>query len=169
MMMADIFISYARADRPRAQRLAWALSQQGWSVWWDREIPPGKSFDDVIEEALSAAKCVIVVWSNESVKSEWVKAEASEAFKRRILVPILADEARIPLEFRRLQAARLIDWDTLRVNPDWDPVGPGCRHAGGSPPWRAAADCSTSTSPRLAIGRRRAGRCHCLYNCSVFT
>ena len=59
--MADIFISYARADRPRAARLAQALEHDGWSVWWDREIPPGRSFDEVIEEALAQARCVIVV------------------------------------------------------------------------------------------------------------
>ena len=103
--MADIFISYARADRPRAEQLAQALERDGWSVWWDREIPPGRSFDEVIEEALAQARCVIVVWSEASVRSEWVKTEAAEAAARRILVPILADGARIPLEFRRIQAA----------------------------------------------------------------
>jgi hypothetical protein len=33
--MSDIFISYAREDRPRVERLAAALEQCGWSVWWD--------------------------------------------------------------------------------------------------------------------------------------
>jgi hypothetical protein len=89
-------------------------------VWWDRDIPPGKTFDEVIEEALASAKCVIVLWSRESVQSEWVKAEASEAAKRRVLVPILADEVKIPLEFRRIQSARLIDWTDLPANADWD-------------------------------------------------
>jgi len=44
----------------------------------DRIIPPGITFDDVIEQNLDAAKCVIVLWSRESVKSKWVKTEASE-------------------------------------------------------------------------------------------
>ena len=89
-------------------------------MWWDRDIPPGKTFDEVIEEALASAKCVIVLWSRESVQSEWVKAEASEAAKRRVLVPILADDVKIPLEFRRIQSARLIDWTDLPANADWD-------------------------------------------------
>ena len=67
--MADIFISYARVDRERAQALASALDGEGWTVWWDRDIPPGRTFDDVIEEALGAAKCVIVLWSRDSVRS----------------------------------------------------------------------------------------------------
>jgi hypothetical protein len=118
--MADIFISYARADRARAEKLARVLGQLGWSVWWDRFIPPGKTFDEVIEEALGSAKCVIVLWSHDSVKSEWVKAEASDAAQRRILVPILADAVTIPLEFRRIQTARLIDWDNLPGNRGWE-------------------------------------------------
>ena len=117
--MADIFISYARADRPRAETLAAALEQAGWSVWWDREIPPGRSFDEVIEEALSQARCVVVIWSEASVRSEWVKTEAAEAAARRILVPILADGSRIPLEFRRLQAAVIDQWDDLVDNDAW--------------------------------------------------
>ena len=106
----DIFISYASADRPTAQTLAKALQDEGWSVWWDRTIPPGKSFDEVIETALNAAKCVVVLWSRTSVASDWVKTEAAEAARRHILIPALITEVTIPLEFRRLQAADLIGW-----------------------------------------------------------
>lgn len=53
--MAEVFISYTSADRDRAKALAEALAAQGWSVWWDRTIPPGRMFDEVIEEALDAA------------------------------------------------------------------------------------------------------------------
>jgi hypothetical protein len=66
--MSDIFISYARADKERAELLAEVFSRQGWSVWWDREIPPGKSFDETIETALNSARCVIVLWSKSLFK-----------------------------------------------------------------------------------------------------
>jgi hypothetical protein len=125
--MAEIFISYARVDRERAQALAGALGREGWSIWWDRDIPPGRTFDEVIEEALTAAKCVIVLWSRDSVRSEWVKAEASDAARRRILVPVLADDVMPPLEFRRIQSAALLKWESLTSNPDWSHL---CRSIG---------------------------------------
>ena len=53
--MSDIFISYTSSDREKAKILAEVLEEQGWSVWWDRKIPPGRSFDEVITEALDAA------------------------------------------------------------------------------------------------------------------
>jgi hypothetical protein len=63
-----------------------------------------------------------VVWSQHSVNSDWVKTEAAEGARRRILVPVLLDEVRIPLEFRRIQAARLLDWHDTGPHPEFDMV-----------------------------------------------
>lgn len=109
--MADIFISYASEDRERAKTLAHALESEGWTVWWDRLIELGRPFDDVIQENIDAAKCVLVLWTVDSVKSKWVRSEASEAEERNTLVPVMLDEAAdIPLAFKLLQAAKLWDW-----------------------------------------------------------
>jgi hypothetical protein len=118
LMAHDVFISYAKGDRPRAAELASALAAQGWSVWWDRDIPPGRTFDDVIEEALTQARCVVVLWSAESLKSRWVRAEASAAAERGTLVPALIEAVAIPLEFRRVEAADLRDWHGDRNHPE---------------------------------------------------
>ena len=118
--MSDIFLSYKSEDRPRAKIISEALEKYGFSVWWDRIIPPGKTWSQVIEEELRNAKCVVVLWSKESVKSDWVSSEASDGSRRRILIPVLIDNVEIPLEFRRLQASNLINWDGTLPNPELD-------------------------------------------------
>jgi hypothetical protein len=35
----DVFLSYARRDRERAQLMFETLGRQGWSVFMDREMP----------------------------------------------------------------------------------------------------------------------------------
>ena len=114
----DVFISYAKGDRARAAELASALEVNGWSVWWDRDIPPGRTFDEVIEEALTQTRSVVVLWSAESVKSRWVRTEASAAAERGTLVPALIEPVTIPLEFRRLEAADLTGWHGERSHPE---------------------------------------------------
>jgi len=118
--MSDIFLSYKSEDRSRAKIIAEVLEQQGYSVWWDRIIPIGKSFDQVIEKELDAAKCVIVIWSVKSVSSDWVKNEAREGMERHILLPVLMDDVKIPFEFKYIQAAQLIDWQGALPHPQFD-------------------------------------------------
>ena len=118
--MSEIFISYATEDRERAQLLATTLGERGWSVWWDRKIPLGKSFDEVIEKALAQAKCVIVLWSAISVASEWVRNEASEGRRREILVPVFLEAVDAPLAFRLLNGANLIEWQPGAANQEFD-------------------------------------------------
>jgi hypothetical protein len=73
--MADIFISYAREDSAKARVLAAALESFGWEVWWDRKIPIGRSFHELIEKAITESSCVVVLWSRFSVSSDWVRNE----------------------------------------------------------------------------------------------
>lgn len=108
--MGHIFVSYKTEDRDYAATLARALEREGWDVWWDRSIPAGKRYDDVIEQAIADAHCVVVLWTSRSIKSDWVLNEAQEGADRQILVPVRVEDVRIPLAFRRIQAADLIGW-----------------------------------------------------------
>lgn len=108
--MADVFVSYAREDRQRVAALVRLLQEQQWSVWWDPQVRTGSQFDREIEDQLDAARCIVVIWSRDSVEREWVRAEAAEGVRRDILVPVLLDTVRIPLAFRRRQAVSLVDW-----------------------------------------------------------
>jgi formylglycine-generating enzyme required for sulfatase activity len=75
----------------------------------------GKTWRQVISEALEAAACVVVAWSNEAIKSDWVCEEAEEGLARKILTPVLIEDVRPPLGFRQMQAASLVNW---RGEPD---------------------------------------------------
>ena len=63
--MADVFISYAREDRAKAQQLAKVLEEKGWSVWWDPEISPGKTPDEVIAVEEGRNRRLLPVLSDE--------------------------------------------------------------------------------------------------------
>ncbi|MGH8156150.1 MAG: TIR domain-containing protein, partial [Rhodanobacteraceae bacterium] len=108
--MADVFISYARADKARVAPLVAAIEAKGWSVWWDPEISPGREFDDEIDIALQAAKSVLVVWTPTSVASRWVRGEARDAAERGLLVPVRFEHARLPIDVRAIHTTDLDDW-----------------------------------------------------------
>lgn len=111
----EVFLSYAHEDVQIAQSVSERIGQEKWSVFWDRTIPVGFTWDDIVEGALDAAKCVVVLWSPAARNSDWVKIEATEGAERRILAPALIERnTKIPLRFRRIQAADLVDWSPHR-------------------------------------------------------
>jgi len=118
--LSDIFVSYARHDRPNAERLVKALRQRGWSVWWDTQLRAGDIFDEVIQAALGNAKCCLVLWSKNSVKSRWVRAEANEASRKDVLVPVLLEDVDIPLMFSMMQTANLVGWSGTLPSAQFD-------------------------------------------------
>jgi hypothetical protein len=115
--MNDVFVSYSRKDRDFVIKLVDALKQRGWNVWWDPTIRPGEYYEDVIEGALTTSRCVIVVWSKNSVASKWVRAEAAEAANRGVLVPVVIDDAKIPFRFKQIQEANLTGWQFTPDHP----------------------------------------------------
>jgi len=109
--MKDVFISFASEDRPVAQELAAGLEQSGISVWWDRQIQVGSEWDKTIEDALAAAKCVVVLWTGHAKNSRWVRAEAREALNSEKVVPVMLEANAIPLTFTGIQALCFLGWE----------------------------------------------------------
>jgi len=109
--MSDIFISYTREDQATARKLADALEGEGWTVWWDPKLRAGEHFDDVIEKALNDAKCVIVMWSNRSVQSRYVRDEATYALNQNKLAPVAIENVNLPFRFKGVQTPSLLGWD----------------------------------------------------------
>jgi adenylate cyclase len=120
--MSEIFISYARSTAIAAHAVAEALRGLGYSVWRDDELPAHRAYADVIEEHLQTARAVVVVWSAEAAKSDWVQSEADTARAEHKLVQLTVDGARLPRPFDRIQCADLIGWSGDLDAPGWRKV-----------------------------------------------
>jgi uncharacterized membrane protein YhaH (DUF805 family) len=117
--MADVFISYAREDHARAEQVAHALQAMGLEPFWDTDIPPGQTWADYIEGKLSACKAVVVLWSELSTKSQWVREDARMGRDKSKLIPALLDSSPAPFGFGEVQAANLSTWRGEPNHPDW--------------------------------------------------
>jgi len=115
----EIFLSYARSAEPQAKQIAEALESLGYSVWWDDDLPAHRAYTEVIEERLRSAKAVLVVWSADAAKSEWVRAEADVARHSHKLVQLTIDGALPPMPFNQIQCPTLRDWDGSAEERTW--------------------------------------------------
>lgn len=120
--MVDVFISYSRDNKARVAQIAQAVSAAGYAVWWDAELPPHRSYGDVITEKIGSAKAAIVVWSHQSAQSEWVRAEADVARNQKKLVQTAIDDVMPPLPFNQIQFAELADWNGEPDHRGWRKV-----------------------------------------------
>jgi hypothetical protein len=116
--MADVFLSYASKDRPKAQLLAKALHAHGVSVWWDRTIGIGANFRKEIAQELETAKWVVVLWSSDALASDWVMGEAEDGKDRGVLLQAVIGSVKPPHGFRGYQVADLTTWDGAVDSPE---------------------------------------------------
>jgi len=93
--MADIFIRYSKADHALALKLSAFLEAEGWSVWWDKSLGAADLYRDEIMKQLAAARAVISIWTENSVRSDWVRAEAGRAKADGKLIPVKTPAPRI--------------------------------------------------------------------------
>ncbi len=117
--MPEIFLSYSRVDREKAHQVAQGLEAEGLSIWWDKNLRAGQTYDETTEGHLREAKAVVVLWSTTSVKSQWVRTEATLGQRSSALVPAMIEEAERPIMFELVQTADLIGWDGDRTDERW--------------------------------------------------
>ena len=123
--MKEIFLSYSRLDSSTVQALAAALEEKGVSVWIDRSgIEEGDAYDTQIEEAIARTRVVIVVWSQHSVRSHWVRAEAAYALNKHKLVPIAIESTRASRRCNSITSRRSIS--TVGTAPATTKPSRGC-------------------------------------------
>ncbi len=149
--MADVFISYAREDRARAEQVAGGLAAIGLDSFWDTDIPPGQTWADYIEGKLSQCKAVVVLWSEHSTKSQWVREEARMGRDKSKLIPAMLDNSAPPFGFGEVQAANLSTWRGEPNHPEWVRLSAAVRSAVGLPaaPPQAAPQQAYTPPPQV--------------------
>lgn len=121
--MADVFFSYSSENREQVRIIHDALVADGFDVFWDQKVPPGKTWNTWIREQLEAARVVIVFWTKESVRSPNVIHEAMVAKQANKLVPAMLEDlpgTDLPMGFLTLEAAKLHDWAPGSQHSEWD-------------------------------------------------
>ena len=114
--MADVFISYAQARRELTENLAEDLKLAGFSVWWDTSLLPNQRFRTAIDEQLDSSKAVIIIWTPESIKSDWVLSEADDARAQGKLINTYVEDLRphqIPKPFNEIHAVKLTNREAI--------------------------------------------------------
>ncbi len=160
--MADVFLSYAREDAARAEQVARGLAESGVDVFWDNEIPPGTTWADYIEQKLTQCKALIVLWSEHSTKSQWVREEARMGRDKGVLIPAMIDACQAPFGFGEVQAANLAGWNGDKDDPNWRRfVEAVVRFAQAAPqqpaPVQPVAAVAPSSSAQAAVAPARTG------------
>ena len=131
--MSHVFISYARSDEPLARLIADTLREDGFDVWRDDELPAHRGYAEVIEERIHGAGAVVVLWSAEAAKSQWVRAEADAARTALTLIQASVDGIVPPLPFNQIQCADLKSWDGQRTSPGWRKLVASVSELAGKP------------------------------------
>ncbi len=144
--MTDVFISYARSTRQTALTVARGLRELGYEVWLDDQLPAHRAYADVIEEQLRDATAVVVIWSADAAKSEWVRSEAEMARAARKLVQLTVDRSRLPMPFDQIQCADLSDWQGEPDARAWRQVISSIAELSAGAPRPATAGRATSAS-----------------------
>ena len=99
------FISYSHVDEEFCRRLHSRMQDDGLRVWFaPHNIQGGRKLHDQIDEAIRVYDKLLLVLSEHSMSSEWVKTEIANARQREI------DENR-----RMLFPIRLVDMDKIKA------------------------------------------------------
>lgn len=116
--MANVFISYRKADLQEAERLAVAIRQSGHRVWFDEwKIDLGDSIIGEINEGLEGTAYVILCYSSTGVTSRWMGREWMSALARQLngvnikILPVLLTGGTPPAILEDVKYADLVkDW-----------------------------------------------------------
>lgn len=107
-----LFIAYSRHDGSLAGQLVAQLRSIGIGVLWDRDIPPGANYRRTIARWIKRADLVVILFTEHSVRSEWVTKEFLFALDyRRNCLPIRIGEPELSDELHlELVSTQLVEF-----------------------------------------------------------
>jgi hypothetical protein len=96
--MEKIFISYSRKDMDFVRKLAGDLEKAGYDVWWDiTDLRGGDDWVRQIPEAIRLSQFFLVILTPDSVESEWVRKEYTQALSlHKKIIPIMLVPGPVP-------------------------------------------------------------------------
>jgi len=99
------FLSYSRANKDFAVRLARELKAEGFWVWLDQlDIPAGSRWDVEVEKALEECEIFMIIMTPAAIASENVRDEMGYAIDNgKRFLPVLLEKCNVPLRLRRFQ------------------------------------------------------------------
>lgn len=94
----QVFISHSSANAPLAKRVETVLAASGIDAWLDSsDIRVGTLLRDELQQAITASKAVVLLWSKRASMSRWVAAELLMAYHlNRFVVPCVIDATPLP-------------------------------------------------------------------------
>jgi cell division septum initiation protein DivIVA len=122
--LVDVFISYPRASRSKAEPIKAKLEALGLDCFFDLEnIDGGQNFPDIIDRALRTSKAVLCCWSPSYFERPWCMIECRDGYSRNILAPVALeafDKFAPPADLRQVNFFNLTDWDGGDAHEDWN-------------------------------------------------
>src|SRR5215207_6223319 len=111
--MQQVFISYSRKDMNFVRKLAGDLEKAGYDVWWDlTDLRGGDDWVRVIPAAIESSQHFIIVLSPNSVESEWVRKEYTQALSlRRKIIPIMLEATGVPFALNTINYVNFTSGD----------------------------------------------------------
>lgn len=121
--MVDVFISYPRTARAKAESIKTRLETLGLDCYFDLErIDGGANFPDTIDRALRGSKAVLCCWSPRYFERPWCMIECRDGLAREIMVPVAVERFERfapPADLRLINWYNLVDWRGEDAHEDW--------------------------------------------------
>jgi hypothetical protein len=118
--MAQVFLSYSKADHFFAELAKIKLEEQGISVWLDNgQLRAGNDWRNGIDKGISECFAVLLALSDNSSSSSYVTYEwASAMGKGKPIIPVLLDECSVhpkiePIQYLDFSKPGSLPWNDL--------------------------------------------------------